>query len=234
MYTNYHRNPEEDPEDPEDLEEQEEQDFLDFINEVRDDFDHYKNNYLNRVQSLVPEIKVVNIRLTGSYAPGRMPTPDSDVDLEIIYYPLENTTPEDVAEALYSNIEGPGGVFDIVPFEIEELEEEAPYHEVQSDLFRESGVNATDIHQVRLVSQEMYDYGWDNFNPVRGIIQQVTADDIEDYMEAIDGGIEHELAWSRELRPQDIGTYYVSLYDGHHRAWAAKNCGLPIRVKTMP
>ena len=179
---------------------------------------------------LPEEIQVVHIRLGGDYASGMMPYSDSPIDLEVLYYPLENITSREVEEALGDKIEGLDEPFNIVSFEIDDLDEEEPYQEVQSDLFRQSGVNATDIHQVRRVTEEMYEFGWDHFNPIRGLIQTVDQQDIDEFLEAQEEGYESELAWSRELTQEDLGLDYVNVEDGHHRAWAAKNNNLPIRV----
>jgi hypothetical protein len=209
----------------------EEQNFLQYVSDVRNDFDAHRSQYQSLIQNILPEeIQVVHLRLGGDYASGMMPYPDSPIDLEVLYFPLENITPGEVEEALQDKIEGLDEPFSIVPFEIDDLDEEEPYQEVQSDLFRQSGVNATDIHQVRRITEEMYEFGWEHFNPVRGIIQTVDEQDIEEFLEAQEEGYENELAWSRELMPEDLGLTYVNVEDGHHRAWAAKNTGLPIKV----
>jgi len=105
-----------------------------FVEEVRQDFLLNKQDYLTEIQSLVPEIQVVDIRLIGSYGKGGHPTPDSDVDLEVLYTTTQ-TTPEEVADRLYGKIYGYGGVFDIVPKEIEKLMD-GPYRYNPDEAFR--------------------------------------------------------------------------------------------------
>ena len=55
-------------------------------------------------------------------------------------------------------------------------------------------------------------------------------DDIDTFMEAQEDGYEHELDWSRDLTQDDLGLEYANITDGHHRAWAAKFAGIPIKA----
>lgn len=108
------------------------------------------------------------------------------------------------------------------------------YVEVQSGLFRESGVNAStneetiDEYAGAMVS---YDGTWGEFSPIHGVLQTVWEDDVEEYLEAEEEGLEHELAWSRPLTWHDVGIEYVAVEDGHNRAYAAASLHIPIRVK---
>lgn len=108
-----------------------------------------------------------------------------------------------------------------------------PYFEVQSDLFRESGANAsTSEALIMKYARAMRRYGsWGRFPPVRGTLHRVNESDLEDYAEAVERGYEHELAWSRPLTLDDLGLTYISLDDGHDRAYAAASLGLPLRVR---
>ena len=105
------------------------------------------------------------------------------------------------------------------------------YEEVSSDLFRESGFNAsTSQNKINEFAKEMK-YGWGDFPPIHGVLQQVDLNDLEEFEEAVEGGYEHELAWSRSLTNNDIGKIFVAIEDGHNRAYAAMKAGIPIRVK---
>ena len=105
-------------------------------------------------------------------------------------------------------------------------------YEVGSDLFRESGVNATESDTIIEYRDAMRGYGgWGDFPPVSGGSDYVDEGDVEEYEEAWKGGYEHELAWSRPISAADIGREYVHLEDGHHRAYAASMLGFPIKVK---
>lgn len=90
-------------------------DFWEFVQEVRDDFEDNQDAYLDMVQDILPEAITVN--LIGSYGPDGSPTPDSDVDMEVVYAGI--LEPEDVYEMLKGQIYGPGGTFDIIPTRIE-------------------------------------------------------------------------------------------------------------------
>ena len=113
-----------------------------------------------------------------------------------------------------------------------EEHEGIPYEEVQSDLFRESGANVTDEDQIEEYVEAMEDYnGWGDFPPVHGGYNEVDEQDLEDWEEAVEGGYEHELVWSRPLEKSDLGTVYAVIEDGHHRAYAASRLGIPIRMR---
>ena len=107
--------------------------------------------------------------------------------------------------------------------------------EVQSDLFRESGVNAsTSDRLIEAYADAMryaYRNSWGAFPPIHGVLQTVLPSDWEDWLEASEGGYEHELAWSRPLEEDDIGLEYVAIEDGHNRSYAARSLGVSIRVK---
>jgi len=107
------------------------------------------------------------------------------------------------------------------------------WDEVQSDLFRGSGVNASTDFDKKIpeFASYMSNNGWSRMPPIHGVIQTVDEQDIEDYQEAEENGYEHELDWSRPLTKDDLGMVYVNIEDGHSRAWAAKEAGIPIRVK---
>lgn len=106
------------------------------------------------------------------------------------------------------------------------------YLEISSDLFRESGVNATDFDQVERYAASMRRAGgWGRFPPISGQIGTVDAADLQNYRDAEEGGFEHELAWSRPLTDADLGRDYVAIEDGHHRAHAARMNRIPIRVR---
>jgi hypothetical protein len=103
---------------------------------------------------------------------------------------------------------------------------------VPSDLFRESGYNATDPEKVdRYAAIMRRARGWGRFPPISGQISYIDESDLQDYEDAAEGGFEHELAWSRPLTRADLGKDYVRIEDGHHRAHAAREAGLPLHVK---
>jgi len=106
------------------------------------------------------------------------------------------------------------------------------YIEISSDLFRESGCNATDFDQVdRYAASMRRAGGWGRFPPISGQIGTVDEGDLQNYRDAEEGGFEHELAWSRPLTDADLGRDYVAIEDGHHRAHAARRNRIPIRVR---
>lgn len=107
------------------------------------------------------------------------------------------------------------------------------WDEVQSELFRGSGVNATTDFEEKIpkFSAYMKKNGWGRMPPIRGGIHIVDEQDLEQYKEAEEGGYEHELDWSRPLSDDDLGMEYAYVTDGHNRAWAAHQTGIPIRVK---
>ena len=118
------------------------------------------------------------------------------------------------------------------PLDRDKQESVYPYIEVQSDLFRESGANATDPELIETyVAAMQAQGGWSSFPPITAHLPDVDDDDIEEFEEAAEEGYEHELAWSRPLRRADVGTEYASIVDGHHRAYAARTLGIPIRVR---
>ena len=103
--------------------------------------------------------------------------------------------------------------------------------EVDSDLFRESGCNTTHMGKAARFAEKMRSAGgWGRFPPISGYVQQVFKEDVEEYIEAEEGGYEHELAWSRPLTMRDVDRFYVAVDDGHHRAYAAAKAGIPIRI----
>jgi len=109
------------------------------------------------------------------------------------------------------------------------------YTEVGSDLFRESGVNVYEPGKIERYRAAMRaSQGWSNFPPIHGVLQSVDVSDLEDWREAEEGGYTHELAWSRPLLPSDLGKTYVAIEDGHHRAYAARQIGIALRVKEWP
>lgn len=107
------------------------------------------------------------------------------------------------------------------------------YVEVQSNLFRGSGVNASTSEELieRYARAMDGPSGWGRFPPIHGTVHIVDENDVEEYLEAEEHGYEHELDWSRPLSLGDVGLEYVSIDDGHNRAWAAKAVDIPIRVK---
>lgn len=101
---------------------------------------------------------------------------------------------------------------------------------VQCDLFRESGANVTEPTKIERYAQDMIAYGgWGSFPLVTGRIHCVTQADVDRYQELAELGQAHELAWSRTLRSQDVGTRYIHLENGHHRAHAARLLNLRLR-----
>ena len=100
-----------------------------------------------------------------------------------------------------------------------------------SDLFQESGANITDEQKINRFVEIMDEQGgWGDFPPITGVIQTVTKEDVENYSEAEKGTLEGELAYSRPLTENDIGTEFVQIENGHHRAYAAAKLGLEIPV----
>lgn len=106
------------------------------------------------------------------------------------------------------------------------------YLEIQSDIFRGSGSNASTDFDVKIPKMVAYmrRNGWGDIPPIRGKIQTIDENDVDEYLEAESNGTEHELDWSRPLTQDDVGTRFVSIYDGHNRAYAASEVGIPIRV----
>lgn len=106
------------------------------------------------------------------------------------------------------------------------------YEELQSDLFRESGHNATFPEKIDKYYKIMKDYdGWGPFPPIEYAgVSQVDEYDLEEYNEADEAGYAHELAWSRPISEADLGMWYAHLDDGHHRSYAARRLGIPLRV----
>ena len=106
--------------------------------------------------------------------------------------------------------------------------------ELSSDLFQESGYNATEEAVAQDYAEAMRDMrGWGDFPPISAWIGTVDKEDLEKYQEAEEGGYEHELAWSRPLRRADLGKGYAKISDGHHRAHAARAVGVPLRVEPL-
>lgn len=105
--------------------------------------------------------------------------------------------------------------------------------EVQSDLFRGSGANVTDFESKvpRLEQLFLRQGGWGSVPPITAVVTVVDQDDIDTFREYQEDGSEHELDWSRELTQDDLGREYAKVTDGHHRAWAAKFAGVPIRAR---
>ncbi|GAI84320.1 unnamed protein product [marine sediment metagenome] len=92
--------------------------FKQFVRDTVDDFALNKEEYKNRVESLVPEVKIQNIELTGSYAKGGKPTETSDVDLLVEYSGV--LSEDTVRERLLGQIGGFGGsLFDVVVNKVE-------------------------------------------------------------------------------------------------------------------
>jgi len=103
--------------------------------------------------------------------------------------------------------------------------------EVDSDLFQGSGCNdSTDQSKIDEFANIMRYNGWGNFPPIKGKISSVSEGEFEDYKDAVEGGYEHELDYSRELFHSDIGKPIARISDGHNRAYAAKACGIPIKI----
>ncbi len=113
------------------------------------------------------------------------------------------------------------------------IEGKKTWDEVQSDLFRGSGVNASTDFEKKIPKFSVYmkKNGWGRMPPIRGGIHIIDQQDLEQFKEAEEGGYEHELDWSRALRDDDLGMEYAYVTDGHNRAWAAHQVGIPIRVK---
>jgi hypothetical protein len=106
--------------------------------------------------------------------------------------------------------------------------------ELPSDLFQESGHNATEEAVARGYAGAMREMGgWGKFPPILAWIGTVDEDDLEKYQEAEREGYEHELAWSRPLRRADLGKDYAKVVDGHHRAHAARAVRVPLRVEPL-
>ena len=105
------------------------------------------------------------------------------------------------------------------------------YIEIASDLFRESGYNATDPDTITRYAAVMRRAGgWGGFPPISGQIGMVDEADLQKYLDADAEGYAHELAWSRPLTKSDVGREYVAITDGHHRAHAARINRIDIRV----
>ncbi len=107
------------------------------------------------------------------------------------------------------------------------------YEEVQSDLFRESGVNASteDAKIHRYAASMRKTGGWGKFPPIEATIGHFNKTDWDDYQEAVEGGYEHEKAYSRPPTAHDIGKEMAFIFDGHNRAYAARTVGIPLRVR---
>lgn len=96
---------------------EEEVSLQNFILKVRKDFDAHKTDIVKYAQSLVPEAKILDAELIGSYQSGA-PKTESDIDLLIKFEgPI---TEYDVLSKLSGKLYGYGGVYDIIPKKIEE------------------------------------------------------------------------------------------------------------------
>lgn len=88
-----------------------------FRNKVVEDFHQSRDGLLRRVQSLVPEARVHDIALYGSYrypvGHPLGPTEESDVDLAIHH--RGNMTDDQVYDSLSGQLYGLGGFYDIIP-----------------------------------------------------------------------------------------------------------------------
>ena len=94
----------------------EEEDFSNFKSSVVNHFNRTKDSLHSSAQSLVPEVKIHEVKLGGSYASGS-PTPASDVDLEVHY--SGDIEPLDVTNRLSDKLTHyGGGAYDIHPFKI--------------------------------------------------------------------------------------------------------------------
>ena len=103
--------------------------------------------------------------------------------------------------------------------------------EIDSDLFQGSGCNeSTDEEKINEFANIMRYNGWDSFPPVKGKISPVSESEFEDYQEAEKGGYTRELDYSRDLCFSDIGNPIARISDGHNRAYAAKACGIQIKI----
>uniref|UniRef100_A0A6H1ZL88 Uncharacterized protein n=1 Tax=viral metagenome TaxID=1070528 RepID=A0A6H1ZL88_9ZZZZ len=87
--------------------------FKKFVTDVVNDFSQNKVSYQEELQSLIPDIKIESIELTGSYASQGKPTEDSDIDILVRYSGAMSE--EAIATALAGKVQGFGGAFDIVP-----------------------------------------------------------------------------------------------------------------------
>ena len=107
------------------------------------------------------------------------------------------------------------------------------YEEYQSDLFRESGANATFPERIKEYMKIMEEWeGWGPFPLIEHYgVGEIDEYDIEEYEEADKKGYANELAWSRPLTRKDLGLEYIHLDDGHHRSYAAHFLKIPLRVK---
>jgi len=105
--------------------------------------------------------------------------------------------------------------------------------EIQSDLFQESGANAsTDEDKIQEYINVMERYGgWGNFPPVTGTLSAISQTEFEIYQESEEGGYAYELGYSRPLTENDVGTVILHVEDGHNRAYAARRLGIPIKAK---
>ena len=106
--------------------------------------------------------------------------------------------------------------------------------EIDSDLFQGSGCNdSTDQSKINEFANIMRYSGWDSFPPIKGKISEVLESEFNDYKDAEEGGYEHELDYSRALNKSDVGTLIARISDGHNRAYAARACGIPIKINII-
>jgi hypothetical protein len=93
-------------------------DLDEFIYLVQEDFIVNQANYLAQAGDILSHVEIVGIELIGSYSPdsSRQPTEESDIDLRVSY--RGSLSEQEVAEGLYGQIHGFGGVFDIIPHKL--------------------------------------------------------------------------------------------------------------------
>jgi predicted nucleotidyltransferase len=87
-----------------------EMDLPTFVKQVRKDFRQDRKRLMRIAQDLLPEEKVLDLQLNGSYARGS-PRPDSDIDVLIsVRGPLDS---EEIIDRLMGELNGIGGSYDI-------------------------------------------------------------------------------------------------------------------------
>jgi|TARA_Y100000310_G_scaffold110581_1_gene108960 hypothetical protein len=96
---------------------------------------------------------------------------------------------------------------------------------VDTDLFKFARDNPIEDAKVEKFVEDMGG-DWGDFPPVSARKIIIDTDDFTEYVEAVEGGFEQELGWSRPLTEDDIGKEVADMEDGMHRVFAARKIGI--------
>ncbi len=87
--------------------------FWQYVSFVREKFPLIKADVIGQIQGIVPDVRVVDVILTGSYARGT-PTRTSDIDIFVTYTGPVNDN--DMEDRLAGKIHGFGQIFDVMAY----------------------------------------------------------------------------------------------------------------------